>query len=186
MYDYFYWKDFFTQEDLQHINIVCQTEKNNTYKDVPAYSNNNNKKLKNVSNVDSLEWSKIKHKFKKLINEIKITNMENYGYHIYDMLNSDTVLFNTYNKNDYYDWHKDGSNNSYYDLKFTVLINNSLDKYEGGDFQIFSFGGENTINEFNTPGSVLMFKSDIPHRVLPVENGIRNSIALFIKGNKFI
>jgi len=102
------------------------------------------------------------------------------------MLDVDGVLFNTYVKGDFYDWHKDESISPYHDYKFTILINNSTNKYLGGDFQIFSTGGEKTVNEFNQPGDVVMFKSDIPHKVLPIKTGKRNSIAFFIKGSKFV
>jgi len=186
MVDYFYWKNFFSKEQIQHINIICKTNKEKQFHDHPAYSHTHNKTLKKVSNVYAVQWKNIKHKFNDLINQIKITNLENYGYNIFDRLDTDHVLFNTYYKNDFYNWHKDGSNNPYHDIKFTILINNSLDEYTGGDFQIFSYGGENNINEFNSTGSVLMLKSDIPHRVLPIETGTRSSIVLFIKGTKFI
>jgi len=117
---------------------------------------------------------------------IPSSNRERYGYNIDSVLNSDNVLFNTYLKDNFYDWHKDASNNYYHDIKFTILINNSTENYYGGDFQIFTSGGEHTISNFNKTGTVLMFKSDIPHRVLPVNKGKRNSIAFFIRGSKFI
>ena len=186
MVDYFYWKNFFSKEQIQHLNIFCKDNKEKQFRDHPASSHTHNKTLKKVSKVDAVQWKNIKHKFTDLINEIKITNLENYGYNIFDSLDTDHVLFNTYYKNDFYDWHKENSNNPYHDIKFTIVINNSLEEYKGGELQIFSFGGETNVNEFNSTGSAIMFKSDTIHRVLPIQNGTRNSIVLLIKGSKFI
>lgn len=186
MFDYFYWKKFYSTEELSKLNNICDLNKEKSFEDISAYSNINKQKLKNLDNVDCVQWKHIKSFLQKALNEIEINNQINFGYSIYNFNDLDTVLFNTYKENDFYDWHKDQSNNSNHDIKFTILINNSLKDYQGGDLQLFSYGGENTIKEFNEPGSLLMFKSDIPHRVLPIEKGMRNSIVFFIKGPKFI
>ena len=186
MYDYYIWKKFYSEKDIIKLNNICNLNKENSFKDVEAYSNLNKKKLKNFNNVECVQWKYVKNILQKALNEIEINNQFNYGYSIYNLNDLDTVLFNTYKENDFYDWHKDLSNNPNHDIKFTILINNSLKEYEGGDFKIFSYGGENTIKDFNESGTVLMFKGDIPHKVISIKKGIRNSIVFFIKGNKFI
>ena len=71
------------------------------------------------------------------------------------------------------------------DIKFTMLINASLEPYEGGKFFIFGNGGEREVGELAKPGNVVILKSSIPHRVTPVTKGKRHSITLFYSGPKF-
>lgn len=184
-YDYYFWENFFSIDEIKNINKISELFMNKNFIDQPAFTDKN-KNLKNLKNVTAVQWKYLEESFKKLNETIIVTNRERYGYNIDSVLNSDNVLFNTYLKDNFYDWHKDASNNYYHDIKFTILINNSTENYYGGDFQIFTSGGEHTISNFNKTGTVLMFKSDIPHRVLPVNKGKRNSIAFFIRGSKFI
>jgi len=118
-----------------------------------------------------------------------VTNQDKYGYHLYNFLDCDTVLCNIYDaqQGHEYPWHKDGEKDGdKVCIKFTVLINASTEPYEGGQFQLFGNGGEINISEMDYPGCVIMFKSDIPHRVLPVTKGIRRSITIFMKGPHFV
>ena len=85
-----------------------------------------------------------------------------------------------------YDWHTDGSpDGSAYDIKFTLLINTSIQSYEGGKFYLFTTGGSQHIDKLDDPGNVVIIKSHIPHRVSPVTKGIRHSVTLFYSGPKF-
>lgn len=185
MYDYFFWKNFFNKEELKELNNICDSKNLGKFKDTPAYSNTNFK-LKNLDNVDCVTWKNVKSILQKAFDEIELSNQLNYGYSLYNFNDLDTVLFNTYKENDFYDWHKDGSNNEFHDVKFTIIINNSLQEYKGGALKIFSQGGEKIVEEFEEPGTLIMFKSDIPHTVSPIEKGVRNSIVFFIKGPKFV
>jgi len=186
MFDYYYWNNFFTKEDLKELNKICLDNKVLNFKDNPAYANNSNKKLKNVNKIHGVEWRFLKQKLYKLEDEVKSTNLFHYGYNIYDIFDSDEIIFNTYEKNNLYEWHNDATRNNTFDIKFTVLINNSLEEYEGGKFKLFSYGGELEVVEYNKPGSFIMFESKLFHKVFPIINGKRNSIAIFIKGPKFI
>jgi PKHD-type hydroxylase len=184
-YDYFFWQNLFSKEELKELNNICSLKKLKQFQDSPAYSNVHGK-LKNLDSVSCVEWKDVKGILQKALDVLQLTNQSNYGYSLYDFNDLDSVLFNTYKENDFYHWHKDGSGNSFHDVKFTIIINNSLQNYQDGGIQIFSHGGETTITEFEKPGTLLMFESDIPHRVLPIAKGIRNSIVFFMKGPKFI
>ena len=43
-----------------------------------------------------------------------------------------------------------------------------------------------TVEEYNTPGCVIIFKSEIPHRVKKIIEGKRSTIAFFLRGLKYI
>ena len=72
-----------------------------------------------------------------------------------------------------------------FDVKFTIIINNSEHNYSGGDFELFTYGGAVKVPELNNVGTAIMFRSDIVHRVLPITKGKRSSMVFFIEGGKF-
>ena len=67
----------------------------------------------------------------------------------------------------------------------TLLINLSEESYDGGEFELSMGQKPETIVEYSSPGSVVMFKSHILHRVKPVTSGTRKSLTLFITGPRF-
>lgn len=88
------------------------------------------------------------------------------------------LQYTLYDKNMFYDWHGDSTDNPYdlhldRDISATVLLNNPSE-YEGGFFQ------------FNTPrdvcsiqllkGSIVVFPSLLTHRVTRVSKGTRHSL----------
>ena len=67
----------------------------------------------------------------------------------------------------------------------TVLLN---DDYEGGEFQFATYNQEKcTIDtaKFNKTGSIIVFPSDMEHRVAPVTKGIRYSLVIWFLGPPF-
>tara|TARA_B100000085_G_scaffold157477_1_gene143017 strand:+ start:436 stop:993 length:558 start_codon:yes stop_codon:yes gene_type:complete len=184
MYDYFYWDRLFSKKEIKDLNSLLKKYENKSFSDDPA-KDDNDKSTKNVSNVKCVHWVNAKSNLKYLYDNIKICNKENYGFNIFEKFDTDSVLYNTYEKNDDYGWHKDGSNNSNFDVKFTIIINNSEHNYSGGDFELFTYGGAMKVPELNNVGTAIMFKSDIVHRVLPIKKGKRNSMVFFIEGDKF-
>ena len=183
-YDYYYWKDFYTKDDIKKLHSLILNNENKTYKDIPAWSGD--KILKNINEIKATQWKHFNGFFDEILDEIKVANRDNFGLQFDDPLNIDNVLLQTYYKDNEYIWHKDGSNNANYDFKFTVLINVSLDNYKGGEFQLFTNNGEMTVEEYNTPGCVIIFKSEIPHRVKKIIEGKRSTIAFFLRGLKYI
>ena len=80
--------------------------------------------------------------------------------------------------------HHDESRNICSDTKLTVIINLSDKKYEGGQLGLFR-NEPILVKELNEPGSVIMFKSPISHRVLPVIKGERKTLVFFMEGPRF-
>ena len=118
----------------------------------------------------------------------------------YDIKGAETMQITRYKKGGFYYFHKDGKGDhlSAYDmpdseflhgnvrkLSMTVLLN---DNYEGGEFQFATYGKEEcTIDtpEFNKTGMIIVFPSDIEHRVAPVTKGIRYSLVTWFLGPPF-
>mgnify|MGYP003307903561 FL=1 len=67
----------------------------------------------------------------------------------------------------------------------TILLN---DDYEGGDFQFATYAKEQCeiiTPEYNKQGTVIVFPSDMEHRVLPVTKGTRYSLVTWFLGPPF-
>ena len=178
-YTYWYWDKFFNTKDLKEIKKICD---NNLVKSVDKPANTTK-----TSIVKFCEWRSIKDKLNNLNESIKVINIQKFGYTLYDLNDYDYININSYfyqNQGEY-DWHSDGSKSHIFDIKFTVIINTSLNKYNGGKFYLFDNGPKH-IEILDNPGSVLMFRSYINHKVDPVVKGTRNSIAIFVKGPRFV
>ena len=178
-YTYWYWDKFFNTKDLKEIKKICD---NNLVKSVDKPANTTK-----TSIVKFCEWRSIKDKLNNLNESIKVINVQKFGYTLYDLNDYDYININSYfyqNQGEY-DWHSDGSKSHIFDIKFTVIINTSLNKYEGGKFYLFDNGPKH-IETLDNPGSVLMFKSYINHKVEPVVKGTRDSMAIFVKGPRFV
>ena len=65
-----------------------------------------------------------------------------------------------------------------------MVINLSTKEYTGGDFEIHLAGGQ-TIKQINGSGNMIMFKSLLPHRVLPIIKGERKTLTIFLEGPNF-
>jgi len=118
----------------------------------------------------------------------------------YDIRAAEMMQISRYKKDEFFGFHKDGMGDhlSVYDrpdnkhihgyvrkLSMTVLLNSN---YEGGEFQFAAYQkGECTIDtpEFNKTGSIIVFPSDMEHRVAPVTKGIRYSLVTWFLGPPF-
>ena len=119
----------------------------------------------------------------------------------YDIRAAEGMQLTRYKKGEFYNFHKDGLGDylSAYDqpeneflhghvrkLSMSVLLN---DNYEGGEFQFATYKQEkctiDTPPEFNKIGSIIMFPSDMEHRVTPVTKGIRYSLVVWFLGPPF-
>jgi PKHD-type hydroxylase len=183
--DYWYFNNFFNKKDIKEINNFI--DKNfEFFEDSKLHATIDNKKIK-FATVKQITWKKIKHLFNDIEKYITAINEENFGYHIYPINDVDLCNLNIYSHKDsgQYDWHNDESNNDIYDLKLTVLINVSTEKYSGGNFKIFNRGREYEVKELNNEGNVVIFKSFLNHKVIPVLSGERRTVAIFLKGKRF-
>jgi len=182
--DYWYFNNFFNKKNIKEINDFI--DKNfEFFENEKLQSTINDKKIK-FATVKQITWKKIKHLFNDIEQHITSINQENFGYDIYPINDIDVCNLNIYShKNSgQYDWHTDESNNDIHDLKLTVLINLSIEKYSGGNFKIFNRGNEYEAKELNIPGNVIIFKSFLNHKVTPILKGERRTLTIFFKGKK--
>ena len=118
----------------------------------------------------------------------------------YDIRGAESMQITRYKKGGFYYFHKDGRGDhlSTYDLpdnefmhgyvrklSMTVLLNSN---YEGGEFQFATLKDEKCeidTPEFNKIGSIVVFPSDIEHRVAPVTKGVRYSLVVWFLGPPF-
>ena len=118
----------------------------------------------------------------------------------YDIRYAESMQITRYKKGGFYQFHKDGKNDhiSAYDcpeneflhgyvrkLSMIVLLN---ENYEGGEFQFVTYKREKcniTTPEFNKTGMIIVFPSDVEHRVAPVTKGIRYSLVIWFVGPPF-
>lgn len=178
--NYWYWSKLLNKNQIKE--IVNFIDKNFCEYEGDHYDKN----LKFLNPVKVIRWIKVKHLLSDIVTKCFATNVDQYGYNVYPILDSDFVNLNTYTKGNKYEWHKDSEPESgITDTKFTVLINLSTKKYEGGSLEHYSYGPQE-VTPLNDPGSVVMFPSYVYHRVTPITSGERKSLAIFIRGPKFI
>jgi hypothetical protein len=184
-YDFWFWENVFNKKQITEINKFIEKNFDKFEdKENAAVDNNNNSKKNSL--VKCIQW----HKIKPLLNyahTLAISSARmNFGYDVFEVSDIDSCLLNTYsykNKSKY-DWHVDMDRSDLYDIKLTVLINLSLNSFEGGDFKLFKTN-EFIIPYLKNPGNMIMFKSQINHCVTPVTKGERKTFTIFVKGPKF-
>ena len=178
-FNYYYWNNVISSKNIKDIN--CLVKKHRDKKE--------NKNLAADTNKTSTVYP-IKLKYLKNLLEIPMSliikgNRENYGYDVFDFYDEMVLNFNTYEKNQEYDWHKDADESKFVDLKLTALINVSDKNFTGGEFSLLSSKQPTSVPELDTPGSMVIFNSYILHKVNPVLNGIRKTLSIFITGPAF-
>ena len=122
---------------------------------------------------------------------IKMANKDNFLYDISDIEN-DLIQYTQYNKGDFYKWHTDMDicdinepDQLVRKLSFTLQLTNE-DEYTGGNLEFADF--DDSSYTFSVPksrGTVVVFDSRVPHRVTPVESGIRKSLVGWVVGKRW-
>ena len=122
---------------------------------------------------------------------IRMANKDNFLYDISDIEN-DLIQYTQYNKGDFYKWHTDMDicdinepDQLVRKLSFTLQLTND-DEYTGGNLEFADF--DDSTYRFSVPrsrGTVIVFDSRVPHRVTPVESGIRKSLVGWVVGKRW-
>jgi len=182
---YWHWNNVLDLKTIKEINkfILLNYEVLEKDKWKAKDLNNNNKK-----NTETyiIKYKKIKSYFSDLVDLAFMSNRENFGYDLFDIKDNRDCNYNVYRSSNKanYDWHIDGSNGPYSDIKLTLIINLSEKKFEGGDFYLQS-GVELQVKELKEIGGMIMFKSSTRHMVTPVLDGERKNLTIFLDGPNF-
>jgi len=183
---YLYWTNILTTDQIKNLNNTIKRNinkiDNKSLKDDPADHVHKNVK------VQGIKYKYLKKHLSHCISEIYDSNNKNWNYNVYKEFDDSVLLFNTYNSknNSTYDWHYDGDDLKDQDIKLTALINISDKDYSGGEFKLLNKSYPETVIEFNQPGSMIIFKSHILHKVEPVTKGVRKTLTYFLYGPNFI
>jgi hypothetical protein len=182
--DYWYWNNVFSSEQIKKLNEVID---NNFHQFEPENlgAKLDGKNLK-TSTVKLIYYVHVKNFFNNFTDDYTDIVNRKFGYDIFPMRNPDVLHHNIYSSKNYskYDFHIDAATNQNLDIKLTMLVNLSNEPYEGGEFEIFNTRPYE-VKELKPPGNVIMFKSYLNHRVLPVTKGERRTLALFLTGHRF-
>jgi predicted 2-oxoglutarate/Fe(II)-dependent dioxygenase YbiX len=89
--------------------------------------------------------------------------------------------FTEYHPGGHFDWHIDVSGKKITDYdRYCSLVIQLNDDYEEGDLQIKDINNE-TLTVDKGTGNLILFLSNISHRVIPVKNGIRYTLVNWVK-----
>ena len=155
-------------------------------------------KLDKRSRTSEIVWSYDQWIFDVVWALVGLAN-KNAGWN-YDIRGAEGLQISRYKKGGFYGFHRDGRNDhlSKYDnpnnkflygyvrkLSMSILLN---DEFKGGEFEVGSYRNKKcTIKKpkFNTTGSIIVFPSDVEHRVAPVKKGTRYSLVCWFLGPPF-
>lgn len=116
-----------------------------------------------------------------------ITSVVNYDHFMYNIDGVDAFQYTKYGPNQHYNWH--------WDMEFgwqkwvrkisMVLMLSDPDEYEGGELEIVTTGDlDNRVSFKPNKGDMVYFASWMPHRVAPVQSGMRRSLVAWIVGER--
>jgi len=184
-FDYWYFDKVFTPEEITQINT---TIKQNYHEDEPSNlgAHRNWKPLK-TSRVKLVYYKHLQPFFNKFSDHWQDTIEHKFGFDFYPLRSVDVLHHNTYSAETKasYDWHDDLTASPNVDIKMTMLINLSENSFTGGEFHIDRGGNQYEVTQLKEPGNVIMFKSHLNHRVLPVLSGERITLTAFIYGPRW-
>jgi PKHD-type hydroxylase len=168
-------KGFFSKKEIKELNKIMIDNETKNWLDTP--SDKTSKKCQ----VIITPYGYCKPILNKAVEYLNYINNTVFGFNINNITDYNRVFLNIYDSKNksHYGFHYDGEPFSNpFTSKLTFLINTSEEKYEGGEFMIYS-SGEVEIKEFSEPGDILIFPSFFFHAVKPVTKGIRKSVAMW-------
>lgn len=140
-----------------------------TLKNAMVVGGAKNHRKSSVSFINSIP--EIDDRLKEILNK----NIELTGYGITDL---NAYQFTEYKVGEYYNWHTDSSDTDYQN-RFCSIVIQLNDTYIGGELEILN---GNKVNKKS--GTLVMFYSNILHRVTPVTDGTRYSLVNWLDLNK--
>ena len=182
-FNWWQWEEFYDKKQIKTIHDKIQkTYSGMEPTDLPAgqYEDGTDRK---VVDVQMVSYESIVPEIYRIIDEAYVSCNENFGYDVIRPTMIDTLLYNTYTakSKSKYDYHVDVANNPHYDIKMTLLVNLSPKEFEGGDFYLYQ-QEDILVPELKKPGSAILIKSAMNHKVTPITKGTRRTLTFFMKG----
>ena len=186
--DYWQWPGVLNKEEIKKVVNICESNVD-TLGDQRTPPPSGEEPITKTAKVTCTQWDYLSEILSEVWLNWQIINHTEFGYNLYPILERTLLNYNVYDSSNYgeYDYHIDASAVESYDIKLTAMINLSEEYYEGGDFIMLDSNVKfRTIKEFSLPGSSIIFKSWLPHKVTPVTKGIRKTISHWFYGPRFI
>ena len=189
---YVYWNNVFSDIELAKVTEYCDgvgVEQSVTFNKGTETQTVDHSYRKSQSRFhdcnDSNNWI-----FEKLLAAMDSANKMFFQY---DLVGFDNFQYTSYSDSEYYHYHTDTfygefpiDKNTHLSRKLSasLIISDQAD-YDGGEFHI-CLGDPNKPHILNQrKGTMLIFPSNILHRVTPVTRGVRKSIVVWTLGPKF-
>jgi PKHD-type hydroxylase len=176
-YDWYTFYSIYSVAECEEIVEIC---KNN--QSLLRYDKHGSKKNVNTTVVDT---NALGNRLDKFFNFVQDANNSYFGYKLFKERPL-AVHLNIYeNEKNEYPYHNDGKDSgTMSDLKLTAILNISLKPYKGGDFYVF-LGEDCKVEGINATGNILIFPSFLYHKVTPVTEGQRITLATWLEGPNF-
>ena len=186
-FDLWHWSEVLNKEEIKKVVNICESNVD-TLGDRRTPPLLGEEPVTKTAKVTCTQWKYLSEILGEVRLNWEIINQYEFGYNLYPILERALLNYNVYDSSNSgeYDFHIDSSSSNIYDIKLTAMINLSEEYYEGGDLIMFTAGKFRKIGGFSSPGSSILFRSYLPHKVTPVTKGIRKTISLWLGGPRFI
>jgi len=179
--DYYWFKDGFSKEELEHIEEMTLRLPFETaatgQDDSSTVTEYRKSKIKWCPQNEEWEWV-----YSKLHDMLVEANDVMWKFDLSTM-NEQIQYIEYYGGGGHYDWHMDCGTGIQNQRKISVTVQlSSADDYEGGDLE-FNIG--NHITAPRIQGAAVIFPSFYLHRVTPVTKGTRKSFVLWVGGEPY-
>ena len=170
--------NIYNKEQVKEINSIIRSNFVEGRDNFAAKSNK-------TSEVKFVFYGKLQKYIGQFVDFCFTANNNFFGFDLHPLTDLKKLNYNIYDKGQEYTWHIDAvPSDPVRDIKLTALLNLSDENYEGGELSLFR-ANEIICNEFNQPGSAVIFPSFINHRVKKIISGRRHTLAIWLSGPKF-
>jgi PKHD-type hydroxylase len=177
-----HWNNAFSEEEVEKIREI---EALQTFGKATVGSKLEGDGLKKVRDTDiffmyhdeNTDWL-----FQKISNMIGTANKDHF---LYDVDDFGPMQYTKYQIDGHYTWHWDvyfGFQKAQRKISIVIMLNDPED-YEGGELEVCHTGDFDRLAKLKpNKGDAIFFASWMPHRVLPVTSGERNTLVTWVTG----